>query len=205
MPALPATTGGALDGRACRRSSSPTPSRARPTRSAATRSTSSRWCARRCLALPLAPLCDEDCAGPDPDDHPGRGRGRRRRTAPMADDARADPRWAALDALRFDQYAVAGAVAPVGARPLAFPVRARRAYRRPSHPARATPRRSRNDRWPSPRRRPPRRRAAAGGRRPGASSRPPAASAPAAHAAKLPHVVCGNCGWYGGRQAVEVD
>ena len=23
--------------------------------------------------------------------------------------------------------------------------------------------------------------------------------------AKLPHVVCGNCGWYKGRQAIEVD
>lgn len=23
--------------------------------------------------------------------------------------------------------------------------------------------------------------------------------------AKLPHVVCGNCGWYGGRQAIEVN
>ncbi|MDP7068284.1 MAG: 50S ribosomal protein L32 [Acidimicrobiales bacterium] len=23
--------------------------------------------------------------------------------------------------------------------------------------------------------------------------------------AKLPHRVCGNCGWYAGRQAVEVD
>ena len=22
---------------------------------------------------------------------------------------------------------------------------------------------------------------------------------------KPPHVVCGNCGWYGGRQAIEVD
>ena len=22
--------------------------------------------------------------------------------------------------------------------------------------------------------------------------------------AKLPHVICGNCGWYGGRQAVDV-
>jgi large subunit ribosomal protein L32 len=24
-------------------------------------------------------------------------------------------------------------------------------------------------------------------------------------ATKLPHVVCGKCGWYAGRQAVEVD
>ena len=23
--------------------------------------------------------------------------------------------------------------------------------------------------------------------------------------AKLPHVVCGNCGWYAGRQAIDVD
>ncbi|HEY3700969.1 MAG TPA: 50S ribosomal protein L32 [Acidimicrobiales bacterium] len=22
---------------------------------------------------------------------------------------------------------------------------------------------------------------------------------------KLPHVVCPNCGWYGGRQAIDVD
>jgi large subunit ribosomal protein L32 len=22
---------------------------------------------------------------------------------------------------------------------------------------------------------------------------------------KLPHVVCPNCGWYGGRQAIEVE
>ncbi|MDZ7733813.1 MAG: 50S ribosomal protein L32 [Acidimicrobiia bacterium] len=22
---------------------------------------------------------------------------------------------------------------------------------------------------------------------------------------KLPHVVCGNCGWYGGRQAIDTD
>jgi large subunit ribosomal protein L32 len=28
---------------------------------------------------------------------------------------------------------------------------------------------------------------------------------PRCDSAKLPHVVCGNCGWYGGRVAVEVD
>jgi uncharacterized protein len=45
------------------------------------------------LALPLAPLCRDDCPGPDPDAHPLRG-----------DDeaAASDPRWAALDSLRFE-------------------------------------------------------------------------------------------------------
>lgn len=28
---------------------------------------------------------------------------------------------------------------------------------------------------------------------------------PQCHAAKRPHTVCSNCGWYGGRQAIEVD
>ena len=28
---------------------------------------------------------------------------------------------------------------------------------------------------------------------------------PQCRQAKLPHVVCGNCGWYGGRQAIIVD
>jgi uncharacterized protein len=47
------------------------------------------------LALPLAPLCAEDCAGPAPDIIP----------VVVADDAAVeapDPRWAALDALKFD-------------------------------------------------------------------------------------------------------
>jgi uncharacterized protein len=49
------------------------------------------------LALPLAPLCSEDCAGPDPEDHPVRV------PDDEAGDGRpADPRWAALDELRFD-------------------------------------------------------------------------------------------------------
>jgi uncharacterized protein len=47
------------------------------------------------LALPLAPLCDEACAGPDPAGHPvGR---------PGQDEAWGDPRWAVLDELRFDR------------------------------------------------------------------------------------------------------
>jgi len=33
---------------------------------------------------------------------------------------------------------------------------------------------------------------------------PPRSTCPQCRQAKLPHVVCPNCGWYGGRQAVEV-
>jgi uncharacterized protein len=45
------------------------------------------------LALPLAPLCRDDCPGPDPEAHP----------VGTEDEAPpADPRWSALDALRFD-------------------------------------------------------------------------------------------------------
>jgi uncharacterized protein len=52
------------------------------------------------LGLPIAPLCSEDCPGPDPDDHP---------VTVEADEGDtdgeppADPRWAALDDLRFDR------------------------------------------------------------------------------------------------------
>ena len=28
---------------------------------------------------------------------------------------------------------------------------------------------------------------------------------PNCNRAKVPHTVCTNCGWYGGRQAIEVD
>jgi uncharacterized protein len=45
------------------------------------------------LALPLAPLCDDGCAGPDPDAHPVRVAGE------GDDDAPLDPRWAALGEL----------------------------------------------------------------------------------------------------------
>lgn len=56
------------------------------------------------LALPLAPLCRDDCAGPDPLDHPvtvadgdGPVEGDDGHEAPPT-----DPRWAALRELRFD-------------------------------------------------------------------------------------------------------
>lgn len=47
------------------------------------------------LALPVAPLCGTDCAGPDPEHFP----------VITSDAAQrpVDPRWSALDALRFDQ------------------------------------------------------------------------------------------------------
>lgn len=48
------------------------------------------------LALPLAPLCSETCAGPDPEDYPVTEESDADAPGP------ADPRWAALDALRFD-------------------------------------------------------------------------------------------------------
>ncbi len=35
--------------------------------------------------------------------------------------------------------------------------------------------------------------------------RPARSVCPRCSSAKLPHVVCGNCGWYGGRVAIEVD
>ena len=34
---------------------------------------------------------------------------------------------------------------------------------------------------------------------------PPRSTCPQCAQAKLPHVVCGNCGWYKGRQAIEVS
>lgn len=54
------------------------------------------------LALPMAPLCRDDCPGPDPDAHPVDGSaldddGDEAEAAPPR-----DPRWAALDQLKFD-------------------------------------------------------------------------------------------------------
>jgi large subunit ribosomal protein L32 len=35
--------------------------------------------------------------------------------------------------------------------------------------------------------------------------RPSRSVCPQCHQAKVPHVVCPHCGWYKGRQAVEID
>lgn len=49
------------------------------------------------LGLPLAPLCGDDCRGPDPERFPAR---------PASDASPGgDPRWAALDELTFDDRA----------------------------------------------------------------------------------------------------
>lgn len=56
------------------------------------------------LALPVAPLCSEDCVGPAPESFPTTA------ASESADDSSespesglGDPRWAALDALKFDE------------------------------------------------------------------------------------------------------
>ncbi len=49
------------------------------------------------LALPIAPLCSEDCAGPAPDAYP------MNQPEATGEDRLKDPRWAALDALRTGQ------------------------------------------------------------------------------------------------------
>lgn len=55
------------------------------------------------LGLPMAPLCSDDCAGPDPDSHPVATEDDSDGDEAMVAAARpADPRWAALDELRFD-------------------------------------------------------------------------------------------------------
>lgn len=56
------------------------------------------------LSLPVVPLCREDCPGPDPTNFPS--------VAPAGEQAEkappADPRWAGLAALEFDDAADAG-------------------------------------------------------------------------------------------------
>lgn len=54
------------------------------------------------LSLPLAPLCDEDCGGPDPERFPSIVGGADDAEGDAEQEPVGDPRWAALDALRFD-------------------------------------------------------------------------------------------------------
>jgi uncharacterized protein len=51
------------------------------------------------LALPLAPLCADDCAGPAPDAYPTAAGGDDEAQVDEADGPPRDPRWAALDDL----------------------------------------------------------------------------------------------------------
>lgn len=55
------------------------------------------------LALPLAPLCRTDCAGPAPDRFPATVATDPAPVRDLDDAPAADPRWAALDQLRFEQ------------------------------------------------------------------------------------------------------
>ncbi len=52
------------------------------------------------LALPLSPLCEDDCAGSDPDRFPT---ARAEMPEPDEGTAEVDPRWAALSQLTFDE------------------------------------------------------------------------------------------------------
>jgi len=52
------------------------------------------------LSIPLAPLCSDDCSGPDPSRYPAAVEP----DVDLSEDApTSDPRWAVLDALKFDE------------------------------------------------------------------------------------------------------
>jgi len=53
-------------------------------------------------SLPIAPLCAEDCPGPDPERFPTTTEDEAAAAA-AAEEAPPDPRWAALSELRFDE------------------------------------------------------------------------------------------------------
>lgn len=54
------------------------------------------------LSLPLAPLCDDACGGPDPERFPSIAGGADDADGDADPEPMGDPRWAALDQLRFD-------------------------------------------------------------------------------------------------------
>jgi len=55
------------------------------------------------LALPLAPVCGDECAGPAPERFPTGAAGTEEDVDDPDEEPPRDPRWAALDALRGDQ------------------------------------------------------------------------------------------------------
>ena len=132
------------------------------------------------LALPLAPLCGEDCLGPAPDRFPAvvedgeAGRARRRARDGALETASTMPRWAALDELDLAERRRA----PASLVRSAMAVPKKKTSKSKSRSRRASA-------W--------------------RLDTPVAASAPAVGSTKRPHVVCGTCGWYNGRQAVDVD
>ena len=154
------------------------------------------------LNLPLAPLCRPDCAGPAPDvlpdasveddepeaeepaARPPLGRPRRprlRRTEPPALEPRSTVRGPPL--------VFPGCAAGQGSRS--------RAPARPVLEVRITDGRPQEEDLQGEEPQPPGQRLEARG--------PPGSVCPRCGATKLPHVVCGNCGWYGGRQAIDVE
>lgn len=54
------------------------------------------------LSLPTAPVCSEDCRGPEPDRFPAAPATDADDVGPGADEPLGDPRWAVLDQLRSD-------------------------------------------------------------------------------------------------------
>ena len=210
LPPLPRAGRGRGRRPRSRRSSSATRPRARPTRSPASTSTSSRWSATPCCW----PCRWPRCAGPTARARPRAVPHRRR---PTTSAATRDPRWAALD-----EPHVRPAAGPPSS---ALPSDGWRRPLRPEHPAPATLSRRVRRRARGRRRRADSHRHHRGihdhGRPQeedlqGQEPQPPglgldaegagrAASARAAAPTKLPHVVCGNCGWYHGRQAIDVD
>ena len=149
------------------------------------------------LNLPLAPLCRPDCAGPAPEALPVR---RRRRGAPTRRPPPRDPRWAALaSCARVSTDTRPGSTLREAPATLS---RLRCRALAPRHPrsraSRISHGRPQEEDLQGEEPQPP-------GQRLDASRRPARSICPRCGAAKVPHVVCGNCGWYAGRQAVDVD
>ena len=176
----------------------PTPTRT-PIPSRATTSTCGRWSRDALLLeLPLAPLCREDCPGCARPAAPTSTRAVRVRPV-------ADPRWAAwtpaaparAGVRRWRPMRAAGPTPILDSSPgrvsLGCPRTAATAPDRKRSPDHGRPQEEDlQGQEPQP----------AGQRL--ELDRPARSVCPQCHNAKLPHVVCPNCGWYKGRQAIDV-